>query len=154
MRVSRLYLYVHVCIHTICVRPSIPPAHRTNTPNHTKTKPGGYIQQIKQPVVHAFKPLAACLASPPQQQEFVLADFAKMERPPLLLLAFRCVLQVYMCMCEMSGAQQQKAPHAGKDESNPSHPNRISTQTRTPSSALHQFAEQNGGALPRPGKKR
>jgi hypothetical protein len=65
------------------------PTPITHTYTHTT---GGYIQQIKQPAVHAFKPLAACLSGKPQEQEFVLADFAKMERPPLLLLAFRCVL--------------------------------------------------------------
>ena len=49
---------------------------------------GGYVKQIKQSVTHQFRPLQAALADP---GEYVLADFAKMERPPVLHLAFQAL---------------------------------------------------------------
>lgn len=50
----------------------------------------GYITQIKQPVVKKFKPYKEAVNEP---GEFMLSDFAKFDRPPLLHLAFRAVSQ-------------------------------------------------------------
>jgi ubiquitin-activating enzyme E1 len=50
----------------------------------------GYINQVKQPATHSFKPLQEALSNP---GEFVLADFAKMERPGLLHIAFQALHQ-------------------------------------------------------------
>ena len=47
---------------------------------------GGYINQVKQPTTLSFKPLSEAIESP---GEFLLADFAKMDRPPVLHMAFR-----------------------------------------------------------------
>lgn len=49
---------------------------------------GGYVNQVKQPVKMSFKSLRDALVSP---GEFVLADFAKMERPGTLHVAFRAL---------------------------------------------------------------
>ncbi|KAM3568813.1 hypothetical protein VYU27_009068, partial [Nannochloropsis oceanica] len=46
---------------------------------------GGYLQQIKQPLTLSFLPLSMALTSSPAS-DFVLADFAKMDRPLLLHL--------------------------------------------------------------------
>ena len=58
-------------------------------PVNTHTSPpylrGGYLQQIKQPLTLPFLPLSLALTSCPAS-DFVLADFAKMERPLLLHL--------------------------------------------------------------------
>jgi hypothetical protein len=51
---------------------------------------GGIVTQVKQPATLAFKPLAAALESP---GEFLLSDFSKMERSPLLHLAFQALDQ-------------------------------------------------------------
>ena len=49
---------------------------------------GGMVVQEKQPKTLQFKPLRDALAAP---GEFLLSDFAKMERPPLLHLAFQAL---------------------------------------------------------------
>ncbi|CAI5479155.1 unnamed protein product, partial [Closterium sp. Yama58-4] len=49
---------------------------------------GGIVTQVKQPKELAFRPLAACLDQP---GEFLLSDFAKFDRPPLLHLAFQAL---------------------------------------------------------------
>eukprot|EP00968_Pinguiococcus_pyrenoidosus_P028865 scaffold8168_cov239-Pinguiococcus_pyrenoidosus.AAC.4 len=46
----------------------------------------GYVMQVKQPVKMTFRPLEDALVSP---GEFLLADFAKMDRPAVLHQAFR-----------------------------------------------------------------
>lgn len=48
-------------------------------------KRGGVATQVKQPVTHRFLPLAESLRRP----EFLISDFAKMERPEQLHLAYR-----------------------------------------------------------------
>ena len=49
-------------------------------------KIGGMVVQEKQPKTLAFRPLSAAIASP---GDFLLTDFAKMDRSPLLHLAFQ-----------------------------------------------------------------
>jgi ubiquitin-activating enzyme E1 len=51
---------------------------------------GGIVTQVKQAATLAFKPLAAALDAP---GEFLLSDFSKMERSPLLHLAFQALDQ-------------------------------------------------------------
>jgi ubiquitin-activating enzyme E1 len=48
-------------------------------------KRGGVATQVKQPVTHRFLPLSESLRKP----EFIISDFAKMERPGQLHLAYR-----------------------------------------------------------------
>ncbi|KAI3760388.1 hypothetical protein L1987_50783 [Smallanthus sonchifolius] len=54
---------------------------------------GGIVTQVKQPKVLNFKPLKEALGSP---GEFLLSDFSKFDRPPLLHLAFQA-LDKFMC---------------------------------------------------------
>ncbi|KAK1412745.1 hypothetical protein QVD17_34235 [Tagetes erecta] len=54
---------------------------------------GGIVTQVKQPKVLNFKPLKKALGSP---GEFLLSDFSKFDRPPLLHLAFQA-LDKFMC---------------------------------------------------------
>ncbi|CAI5495380.1 unnamed protein product [Closterium sp. Naga37s-1] len=49
---------------------------------------GGIVTQVKEPKELAFRPLSACLEQP---GEFLLSDFAKFDRPPLLHLAFQAL---------------------------------------------------------------
>uniref|UniRef100_A0A7S1XMG5 E1 ubiquitin-activating enzyme n=1 Tax=Phaeomonas parva TaxID=124430 RepID=A0A7S1XMG5_9STRA len=53
---------------------------------------GGYVNQVKKPVELSFRTMREALVSP---GEFLLADFAKMDRPPVLHQAFRG-LHAYM----------------------------------------------------------
>jgi len=48
----------------------------------------GYITQVKQPVTVCFQSYAEALENP---QEFMLSDFAKFDRPPILWLAFKAL---------------------------------------------------------------
>lgn len=57
----------------------------------------GYITQIKQPVVMSFEPYAKRLEEP---GEFMLSDFGKFDRPPVLHLGFQAV----SAYCEQKGA--------------------------------------------------
>lgn len=57
----------------------------TNLGNYEK---GGIVTQVKQPKVLNFKPLREALADP---GDFLLSDFAKFDRPPLLHLAFQAL---------------------------------------------------------------
>ncbi|KAL8261875.1 hypothetical protein R6Q59_025924 [Mikania micrantha] len=54
---------------------------------------GGIVTQVKQPKVLNFKPLKEALGSP---GEFLLSDFSKFDRPPLLHLSFQA-LDKFMC---------------------------------------------------------
>ena len=56
----------------------------------------GYITQIKQPVVMSFDSYATKLENP---GEFMLSDFAKFDRPPVLHLGFQAVT----AYCEQTG---------------------------------------------------
>jgi ubiquitin-activating enzyme E1 len=49
---------------------------------------GGYVTQVKQPLTVKFKPLGEAIASP---GEFLISDFAKMNRPELLHIAFQAL---------------------------------------------------------------
>lgn len=49
---------------------------------------GGYVTQVKQPLAVKFKPLTSALTSP---GEFLLSDFAKLDRSALLHLAFQAL---------------------------------------------------------------
>jgi ubiquitin-activating enzyme E1 len=50
----------------------------------------GYITQVKQPTTVSFQSYAEALENP---KDFMLSDFAKFDRPPILLLAFRALAQ-------------------------------------------------------------
>ncbi|KAJ7299330.1 hypothetical protein O6H91_Y249200 [Diphasiastrum complanatum] len=49
---------------------------------------GGIVTQVKQPKILKFRPLKQALSDP---GEFLLSDFSKMDRPPLLHLAFQAL---------------------------------------------------------------
>merc|ERR1712226_733029 len=49
---------------------------------------GGIVTQVKQPKVLNFKPLQEALRDP---GDFLLSDFSKFDRPPLLHLAFQAL---------------------------------------------------------------
>lgn len=49
---------------------------------------GGYITQVKQPVTLSFKPLSQALGHP---GDFLLADWAKMDRAAVLHVAFQAL---------------------------------------------------------------
>ncbi|KAL5580681.1 hypothetical protein UlMin_013123 [Ulmus minor] len=51
-------------------------------------KRGGIVTQVKEPKVLKFKPLRVALNDP---GDFLLSDFSKVDRPPLLHLAFRAL---------------------------------------------------------------
>lgn len=59
-----------------------------DTTSFGRYEKGGIVTQVKQPKVLNFKPLKQALNSP---GEFLLSDFAKFDRPPLLHLAFRAL---------------------------------------------------------------
>ena len=52
----------------------------------------GYITQVKKPVTVEFRSYSECMASP-KEDEFMLTDFAKFDRPKLLHLAFKALGQ-------------------------------------------------------------
>ncbi|KAL8094374.1 ubiquitin-activating enzyme E1 1-like isoform X2 [Apium graveolens] len=59
-----------------------------DTTNFQAYEGGGIVTQIKQPKVLEFKPLKEALEDP---GEFLLSDFSKFDRPPLLHLAFQAL---------------------------------------------------------------
>ncbi|KAF7816121.1 ubiquitin-activating enzyme E1 1 [Senna tora] len=59
-----------------------------DTTNYGKYEKGGIVTQVKQPKVLKFKTLRESLADP---GDFLLSDFSKMDRPPLLHLAFQAL---------------------------------------------------------------
>eukprot|EP00268_Persea_americana_P018202 TRINITY_DN1900_c0_g1_i7.p1 TRINITY_DN1900_c0_g1~~TRINITY_DN1900_c0_g1_i7.p1 ORF type:complete len:1072 (-),score=180.51 TRINITY_DN1900_c0_g1_i7:554-3769(-) len=66
---------------------------------------GGIVTQVKQPKVLRFKPLREALKDP---GDFLLSDFSKFDRPPLLHLAFQSLDRF---LCEMG-----RFPVAGSEE--------------------------------------
>ncbi|XP_019056522.1 PREDICTED: ubiquitin-activating enzyme E1 1 isoform X1 [Tarenaya hassleriana] len=66
---------------------------------------GGIVTQVKQPKVLHFKPLREALGDP---GDFLLSDFSKFDRPPLLHLAFQALDR----FCSESG----RFPVAGSEE--------------------------------------
>ncbi|CAJ2652614.1 unnamed protein product [Trifolium pratense] len=59
-----------------------------DTTNYGAYEKGGIVTQVKQPKVLNFKPLREALSDP---GEFLLSDFSKFDRPPLLHLAFQAL---------------------------------------------------------------
>ncbi|KAK2376518.1 ubiquitin-activating enzyme E1 [Trifolium repens] len=59
-----------------------------DTTNYGAYEKGGIVTQAKQPKVLNFKPLREALSDP---GEFLLSDFSKFDRPPLLHLAFQAL---------------------------------------------------------------
>ncbi|KAF3968769.1 hypothetical protein CMV_007381 [Castanea mollissima] len=59
-----------------------------DTTNYGAYEKGGIVTQVKQPKVLKFKPLREALADP---GDFLLSDFSKFDRPPLLHLAFQAL---------------------------------------------------------------
>lgn len=59
-----------------------------DTTNYSAYQKGGIVTQVKQPKVLNFKPLCEALEDP---GDFLLSDFSKFDRPPLLHLAFRAL---------------------------------------------------------------
>ncbi|XP_051131737.1 ubiquitin-activating enzyme E1 2-like isoform X2 [Andrographis paniculata] len=57
-----------------------------DTTNYGTYERGGIVTQVKQPKVLKFKPLKEAIQDP---GDFLLSDFSKFDRPPLLHLAFR-----------------------------------------------------------------
>ncbi|XP_057442225.1 ubiquitin-activating enzyme E1 1-like [Lotus japonicus] len=61
-----------------------------DTTNYGTFEKGGIVTQVKQPKVLNFKPLREALSDP---GDFLLSDFSKFDRPPLLHLAFQALDQ-------------------------------------------------------------
>ncbi|CAJ2633015.1 unnamed protein product [Trifolium pratense] len=59
-----------------------------DTTNYGRYEKGGIVTQVKQQKVLNFKPLREALSDP---GDFLLSDFAKFDRPPLLHLAFQAL---------------------------------------------------------------
>ncbi|CAJ1970665.1 unnamed protein product [Sphenostylis stenocarpa] len=59
-----------------------------DTTNYGRYEKGGIVTQVKQPKVLNFKPLREALSDP---GDFLLSDFSKFDRPPLLHLAFQAL---------------------------------------------------------------
>ncbi|KAG4387265.1 hypothetical protein GLYMA_11G166100v4 [Glycine max] len=59
-----------------------------DTTNYGMYEKGGIVTQVKQPKVLNFKPLREALSDP---GDFLLSDFSKFDRPPLLHLAFQAL---------------------------------------------------------------
>ncbi|KAF7841934.1 ubiquitin-activating enzyme E1 1-like [Senna tora] len=59
-----------------------------DTTNYSTYEKGGIVTQVKQPKVLIFKTLRESLADP---GDFLLSDFSKFDRPPLLHLAFQAL---------------------------------------------------------------
>lgn len=59
-----------------------------DTTNYNTYEKGGIVTQVKQPKVLNFKPLREALKEP---GDFLLSDFSKFDRPPLLHLAFQAL---------------------------------------------------------------
>ncbi|KAL9265455.1 Ubiquitin-activating enzyme E1 1-like protein [Drosera capensis] len=76
-----------------------------DTTNCAPYQRGGIVTQVKEPKVLNFKPLREALADP---GDFLLSDFSKFDRPPLLHLAFRALDKL---VCDMG-----RYPVAGSEE--------------------------------------
>ena len=76
-----------------------------DTTNYGIYQKGGIVTQVKQPKVLHFKPLREALNDP---GDFLLSDFSKFERPPLLHLAFQALDKL---VCELG-----RFPSPGSEE--------------------------------------
>lgn len=61
-----------------------------DTTNYSAYEKGGIVTQVKQPKLLNFKPLREALKDP---GDFLLSDFSKFDRPPVLHLAFQALDQ-------------------------------------------------------------
>lgn len=59
-----------------------------DTTNYSAYEKGGIVTQVKQPKILNFKPLREALKDP---GDFLLSDFSKFDRPPVLHLAFQAL---------------------------------------------------------------
>lgn len=59
-----------------------------DTTNYSAYEKGGIVTQVKQPKIINFKPLREALKDP---GDFLLSDFSKFDRPPVLHLAFQAL---------------------------------------------------------------
>ncbi|XP_027333908.1 ubiquitin-activating enzyme E1 1-like [Abrus precatorius] len=75
-----------------------------DTSNYGSYEKGGIVTQVKQPKVLNFKPLREALSDP---GDFLLSDFSKFDRPPLLHLAFQALDQFdhEMCRFPVAGSE-------------------------------------------------
>lgn len=76
-----------------------------DTTNFGAYERGGIVTQVKQPLVLNFKPLRKALDEP---GGFLLSDFSKFDRPPLLHLAFRAL--------DKFASELGRLPVSGSDE--------------------------------------
>ncbi|CAE6088382.1 unnamed protein product [Arabidopsis arenosa] len=76
-----------------------------DTSSYGQYMKGGIVTQVKQPKVLNFKPLREALKDP---GDFLLSDFAKFDRPPLLHLAFQAL--------DRFSSQAGRFPFAGSEE--------------------------------------
>ncbi|EEF35682.1 ubiquitin-activating enzyme E1 1 [Ricinus communis] len=76
-----------------------------DTTNHGAYVRGGIVTQVKEPKVLNFKPLCEALKDP---GDFLLSDFSKFDRPPLLHLAFQALDKFIL--------ELGRYPIAGSDE--------------------------------------
>lgn len=76
-----------------------------DTTNYGLYQKGGIVTQVKQPKVLHFKPLREALSDP---GDFLLSDFSKFDRPPLLHLAFQALDKL---VCDLG-----RLPSPGSEE--------------------------------------
>jgi ubiquitin-activating enzyme E1 len=76
-----------------------------DTSSYGQYMKGGIVTQVKQPKVLNFKPLREALKDP---GDFLLSDFSKFDRPPLLHLAFQAL--------DRFSSQAGRFPFAGSEE--------------------------------------
>lgn len=76
-----------------------------DTTNYGAYQKGGIVTQVKQPKVLHFKPLREALSDP---GDFLLSDYSKFDRPPLLHLAFHALDKF---LCELG-----RYPSSGSEE--------------------------------------
>lgn len=76
-----------------------------DTTNYGPYQKGGIVTQVKQPKVLHFKPLREALSDP---GDFLLSDYSKFDRPPLLHLAFHALDKF---LCELG-----RYPSSGSEE--------------------------------------
>ncbi|KAL1196930.1 Ubiquitin-activating enzyme E1 2 [Cardamine amara subsp. amara] len=76
-----------------------------DTTSYGEYMKGGIVTQVKEPKVLNFKPLREALKNP---GDFLLSDFSKFDRPPLLHLAFQAL--------DRFSSQAGRFPFAGSEE--------------------------------------
>ena len=89
---------------------SLPDVDLSNMPTTASEPQQGYITQIKQPVTMQFEPYAKKVDEP---GEYMLSDFAKFDRPPILHLGFQAIVEY---MTKNNGALPQPADTAAMQQ--------------------------------------